>query len=369
MFKSISLVPTGRYNSLGDPRVPEGCILGADGQILEPRSVNSALGHDLRNANGDVNDSSMGYQIAIDTMTYIKKQITEQLFYEVDLSEYIPFAVGEGAFAANILTNVEFSNADDFESGNIRSGESGSRLAVADSSVASKTQKVITWAKQIGYTIVDVQQALMANNWDFIAGKERARKRNWDLGIQRIAFLGSKSDTAVTGLLNNGNVTVDTTTITKLVSSMTAAETDTFVRTLIAAYRAAVNYSRYPDRFVIPEDDFLALPSMVPNVIGTGSGTYPVSRITYLEEAFRKVCGAGFRIIPTAYGIPANNPLNEHLYALYKHDPESLKMELPVNYTATAPNSINNFSFQNVGYGQYSGVGVFRNLELVYFRF
>ncbi len=50
-------------------------------------------------------------------------------------------------------------------------------------------------------------------------------------------------------------------------------------------------------------------------------------------------------------------------------NPESMKMELPVNYQTTQPNSLNNFSFQNVGYGQYTGLGVFRNLELIYFQF
>lgn len=367
-MKSIILRPTGRYNSVGDTRVPDGCIL-RDWQIMEPQAINTTLGADLINANGDVNGASMGYQIAIDTMTYLKKDITRQKFYQIAVADYVPVAVGEGAFAADILTNLEFSNADDFETGNIRNGENGIRLASADASVASKSQKVVTWGKQIGYNIVEIQQALMANNWDRIAGKESARKKNWDLGIQRIGFLGSKSDTGVTGLFNNPNVTIDTTSITKLISSMTAAETDAFVRGLIANYRAAVNYTAYPDRFVIPEDDFLAMTSMVPNVIGTGEGNYPLSRLAYLEEAFKRVCGASFRILPCAYGVPANNALNKHLYALYRYDPESLRMEIPVNYVSTAPGSINNFNFQNVAYGQYTGLGVFRNLELIYYRF
>ncbi len=299
-MKSIQYVGTGRFveNSRPEPHQ-----IVRDGQVMEPVALKLAAGHDLMNANGDVNSDAMGYQIAIDTMTYIKKQTTEQMFYEVPIADYVPVAVGEGAFSANILTNLEFSNADDFETGNIRSGESGARLASADASVASKMQKVVTWAKQIGYTIVDIQQALMANNWDAIAAKERARKRNWDLGIQEIAFLGSKVDTAVTGLFNNPNVTIDTTTITKLINSMSAAELDAFVRALIAEYRAAVNYTCYPDRFVIPEDDFLGLPALTPGTVGT----YPYPRITYLEEAFRRVCGQNFRLIPSAYAIPANS--------------------------------------------------------------
>ena len=363
-MKSIILRGTGRFNA----RPEAGQILGANGEIFEPQAVRSSMGHDLFNANGDVNDTSLGFQIAIDTMTYIKKQVTGQMFYEVAPADYMPVAVGEGAFSANILTNLEFSNADDFEKGNIRTGESNARLETADASVASKTQKVVTWAKAIGYTLVEVQQALMANNWDAIAAKERARKTNWDLGIQSIAFLGSKSDTAVTGLLNNANVTIDTTTITALLSGLNAADFSTFVAALIAGYRSAVNYTCYPDTFVIPEDDFLGLTTLTPGTVGT----YPYPKIKYLEEAFQAVCGKKFQIKPLAYAIPANNTaygINKHCYALYRKNAESMRMEIPVDYQTTQPNTLNNFQFQNVGYGQYTGLGIFRNLETIYYRF
>lgn len=363
-MKSIILRGTGRFNA----RPEAGQIVGRNGEIFEPQAVRSSMGHDLFNANGDVNDTSLGFQIAIDTMTYIKKQVTEQMFYEVAPADYMPIAVGEGAFSANILTNLEFSNADDFEKGNIRTGESNARLETADASVASKTQKVVTWAKAIGYTLVEVQQALMANNWDAIAAKERARKRNWDLGLQAISFLGSKSDTAVTGLLNNANVTIDTTTITALLNSLNAADFSTFVATLIAGYRSAVNYTCYPDTFAIPEDDYLGLTTLTPGTVGT----FPYPKIKYLLDAFQAVCGPKFQIKPLAYGIPANNTsygINKHCYALYRKNAESMRMEIPVDYTTTQPNTLNNFQFQNVGYGQYTGLGIFRNLETIYYRF
>lgn len=336
---------------------------------MEPNALRSTQGLSLLNANGDVSSTGLGFQIAIDTLTYIKKQVTEQKFYQVAIADYLPVAVGDGAFAQNLLTNLQFDNSDNFETGNIRSGESGSRLASADASVASKTIKVVNWAKSIGYTLFDIEQALMANNWDLIMAKETSRKKNWDLGLQEIAFIGSKSDTAVTGLFNNANVTIDTTTITKLINSMSATEFATFVAALIAGYRSAVNYSAFPDTFVIPEDDFLGLTTLTPGTVGT----FPYPKIKYLLDAFQALCGKNFQIIPSAYGIPANNSsrtgLNKHCYALYRKDPTSIRMDIPVNYTTTQPNSLNNFSFQNVGYGQYTGVGVYRNLEVIYYQF
>lgn len=336
----------------------------------EANAIRSTQGLSLLNANGDVNSTGMGFQIAIDTLTYIKKQVTTQKFYSVPIADFIPVAVGDGAFASTLLTNLEFSNADDFETGNIRSGESGSRLAAADASVASKSVKVVNWAKQIGYTIFDIEQALMANNWDAIMAKERARKKNWDLGLQEIAFIGSKSDTAVTGLLNNANVTINTTFITAALNGLNAADFSTFVAGLISLYFTATNSTQMPTHFVLPYTDYLGLVNLTPGTVGT----FPLSKLKYLEEAFKAATrNPSFEIIPLAYCDAAQNSsrtgLNKQCYVLLNKDPESIRMDIPVDYTTTQPNTINNFSFQNVGYGQYTGVGVYRNLEVLYFQF
>lgn len=42
-------------------------------------------------------------------------------------------------------------------------------------------------------------------------------------------------------------------------------------------------------------------------------------------------------------------------------------MDIPVDYTNTMQNTLNGFSFQNVGYGQYSGAVAYRPLETLYF--
>ena len=340
----------------------------------EPMPVRSTQGLSLLNANGDVNSTGMGFQIAIDTLTYIKKQVTTQKFYQVAIADFFPVAVGDGAFAASILTNLEFSNSDDFETGVIRSGESGGRLAAADAAVASKTIKVVNWAKQIGYTIFDIEQALMANNWDPIMAKERARKKNWDLGLQEIGFLGSKSDTGVTGLLNNANVTINTTLITAPISGLNAANFATFVQTLISTYFTATASTQMPTTFVIPYTDYLGLQTMTPNVIGAGEGTYPITKLDFLRRAVKAATrNPNFEILPLAYCDAANNAsrtgLNKQCYVLLNKDPESIRMDVPVDYTTTQPNTTNNFQFQNVGYGQYTGVGIYRNLEVLYFQY
>ncbi len=360
---------TVRYNAQGQPE-KEPIFL--DSHQLRGRSIfkggNRDDGLDLRlNATGDTADSATGYQIVIDTLTYIKKQVSEQKFYEVAPADFIPLAVGDGAFAANILTNRTYQVSDDFESGNLRTGVDSARLAQVDVAIDSKNMKVINWAKGVDYSIFDIEQALVANNWDPIEQKHRARKKNWDLGIQKIAFLGSTLDpTGVPGFLTSTAINTNTSVIQKLISSMSASEFSTLVQTILAAYFANTNSTVLPDRCLIPMNDYLGLAVPV-------SSTYPnIPMIDYLTMAFQKICGPNFKILPTAYATPANNAsvgLNKTCYMLYRYDAESVRMDIPVDYTTTQANSINNFQFEDVAYGQYTGVGFYRQLEALLFTF
>jgi len=324
-------------------------------------------GFDRNNAVGDVADTATGYQIAIDTLTYIKKQVSDQKFYTVAPADFIPVVVGDGAFSDQILTNRSYSNADDFESGNLRTGASDARLASVDVSVDGVVVPVINWGKTLGYTIFDVEQALRANNWDIIAKKHESRKKNWDLGIQKIAFLGSATDTRVPGLLTNPNINQNTSLITGYISQLGAAGLQTFVSTLIATYFANTNSTAMPNRFAIPYQDWTGMPVLTPGTVGT----YPVPMIEYLEKAFKMAVSPmekDFKIMPNAYCDAANNPAGLHYYMLYRDDAESIRMDIPVPFTTTQPNSLNNFAFQDVGYGQYTGTNVYRNLETLRFQ-
>jgi hypothetical protein len=340
----------------------------------EAQEVTSTNGLRLLNDVGQVNDASMGFQIAYDTLTYIKKLVTTQKFYEVEPAKYVPIAVGEGAFAQNILTNLDYSTGGDFEAGFQNTGSNNDRLAQVDAAVSSKTVKIMNWAKGIGYSLIELEQALMANNWDPVAAKERARKRNWDLGIQSVAFLGSKSNPVdFPGLLTSGEININTTLITKPISSMNAAELNTFVQTLIAAYFDNTNSTALPDRFVMPYDDFFGLQNMTPNVIGTGEGNYPISRIEFLERAFKAASqNPGFKIEPLAYAQAKNNAghgIDKQIYLLYRYDVESVRMDIPVDYTSLVANTLNGFQFQSAAYGQFTGVHFYRPLEALQFEY
>lgn len=328
------------------------------------------------NASGDTADSATGYQITIDTLTYIIKQVSEQKFYKVPFADYLPVIVGEGAFAQDLLFNRTYSVAEDFEAGNIRQGSAEARLSQADAAIDGVTQLTQFWAKGVGYTLIEVEQALRANSWDPIMGKHESRKTNWDLGLQITAFFGLATDSRFPGLLTNSNFNVNTAIITKYISSMTAAEFATFLAAFLQAYVTNVGSTEMPDMFIMPQTDYIACSQiMVQNVIAAGTGTYVgVSILKYLEMCLQAATrNPNFTILPLYYADKIVNnslrALNKNYYALYRRDPKSIRMNIPVDYTVTQANSINNFQFQDVAYGQYTGVVSLRNLEVLIFTF
>jgi hypothetical protein len=145
---------------------------------------------------------------------------------------------------------------------------------------------------------------------------------------------------------------------------MTTAELKTFTANVIEVYRANCERSAWPTHFVIPEGDYNGLASQA-------SPDFPIkSTLELLQDTFKIITrNNGFQILPCAYGDPAYNSLGVHRYALYNYDEESLRMDLPVDYTNTLANSLNNFSFENAGYGQFTGALAYRPKEMLYFSY
>lgn len=317
--------------------------------------------------------NALGFEIDITTLTTISKKVTEQKFFQVAPADYLPVRVGEGAWSTNLTTYRTFDLADEFETGIINAGAQQGRMATADTGVDALNIKVFPWAKQIGWTLIELAQATLSGNWDLVTSKERSRKRNWDLGIQRIAFLGANGQNSSTGtclgLLNQPGITVNTTVITKAISSMTPAELTTFCSVVYDAYRSNSQRTAIPTHFIIPESDYNGLAS-------PASPEFPIkSKLAVLEETFQVITGKkDFKILPLSYADAAYHAdvaaiAGKQVYTMLNYDEESIRMDVPVMYTNTLANSLDNFNFQNVAYGQFSGVLPYRPLELLYFRY
>lgn len=331
-------------------------ILNAKGQpvVLNDREARIANNLEMHVKN------ALGYDISITTLTTIMKKISEQKFFKVAPADYLPVVVGEGAWSDKLTTYRSFQLSDSFATGVINTGAENARVAQANAGVDSLELKVKNWAKSIGWTIFDLELASKSGNWDLISAKEESRKTNWDIGIQEVAFLGLAGDSAVKGLLNQ-SITPNTSLIPAKLSAMTGTQLKIFTAAVLDAYRTYNARTAWPTHFILPESDYLGLATFT-------SADFPLrSVLSVLLETFQTMTSnKNFKILPLAYADSAYNTLGKTRYTLLNYDEKSIRMNIPVNYQNTLANSIDNFAFQNVGYGQFTGVTLLRPLETFY---
>ncbi len=356
-------------NALGEPL--KEVVRREDGTPILLNRMEQLFANNLQKEFNQKFRNALGYEINITTLTTISKRVSEQKFFEVAPADYVPIRVGEGAWSSNLVTYRSFNLSDDFATGIVDTGGNNARQATADAGVDSLSIQVKNWTKTIGWSIFDLQLAAKSGNWDLVSAKEKARKKNWDLGIQKVAFLGLAGDANVLGVLNQSGVTIDTTTLTQSITSLagTPANLSTFIAAVLNVYRSNCNRTAWPTHFIIPESDYLGLAT-------PSSASFPIKSILQLmQETFQTMTGNNnFKILPSAYadtayhvGITGVN--GKQVYTLLNYDEESVRMDIPVDYTNTLANSLDNFNFQNAGYGQLTGVLAYRPAEMYYFQF
>lgn len=303
-----------------------------------------------------------GYMIPMTLLTAIIRDVAEQKFYEIPVADYMPVRVGtEAAWAEDVLMFRSYYNGGDFEKGYIETGTEG-RLATTDATLDGIRVPARVWAKEIAYSLVDIAKAARTGIWDYVEQKEKSRKKNWDLGIQKTAFLGSKDGT-MEGLLNLSDVTVNTTLVPASLNAMSDAQFQAFVSGLVGAYQANCNFTAMPNRLYIPQTDYTAL------TVAT-SVAFPLkSKLDYLKDALSAATvQPDFEVKPLAYlqAAQSDGKLSADRYVLMRYDPDVARFEIPVDYTVTVPNSYDGFTMRNVGYGQHTGVLDARPQEILY---
>lgn len=344
-----------------------------DAELLNGRpkiAWNPSMAGELRNASGDVNTTTLGYQYAIQTTTLIRARTIHQRFYQIPIADYIPVIPGEGAWLEDIRTNIVYELAGPFEQGFIGNGQGRPKVQNIGVGLAPITQTIETWTGGYEYNIIEVAKALTINNWDVIEGKMKTLKRSWDLGIQKVAMLGIlQTLSTFPGLLTNSNVTSNTSVIQSNIAALNYTDYATLVQNIVGAYRQNCNYTAYPNKFVIPEDDFNGLTAPINPQFPTVGGM----KLEYLLKAFQTVTmNKNFQILPLAYGNAAQNvgyvsAGGKFRYVLYNEDPEVLRMDLPIDFILNPVNTGNNFDYSGVAHGQFTGVIAFIPNQVLYF--
>lgn len=310
--------------------------------------------------NGQLMLNSLGVQQVTSTLYAVSPRISEQKFFTIAPAEYVPITTGQGAFMDQIGHWRTFLKSGGFEEGVQQNAANFARIESVDAAYDLQPQKIMTWAKRNEYSLIELEQSLRANTvFSLIEARERARKKEWDLGIQKTAFLGLG---AQTGLLNSSSVTNNTADLTQKLATMTATELNTFVSVMYERYRANCNRTAEPSVFIMPESDWNALATF-------SSPDYPLrTKLEIVEVAFKTLTGnAGFKVLKCAYCDKANFGSSTNRYVLHSMDPDSLVMNVPLPYTATAAGTTNGFTWESVSYGQFTGVIMLRPAEVLYF--
>lgn len=337
-------------------------FVNSKGEVIESASMLNereiACAEKLTNAISE----QYGYLVPMTTLTAVLRDVAQQKFYQIPVADYLPVRVGtEAAWAEDILMFRSFQVGGDFEKGYIETANEG-RLASTDAQLDAIRVKARVWAKELNWSLADVAKAAKTGVWDLVTQKEKSRRTNWDLGIQKTAFLGSK-DGVMEGLATLSDVTVNTTLIPAAINEMTDAQFQTFAQKIIAAYLANNNYTAMPNRLYIPQSDYVALATAT-------SVTFPIkSKIEYLRDVLKAATNQqDFEIKPLAYlqVAQSDGKLSVDRYILMRYDEDVARFEIPVDYTVTVPNTLEGWTIRNVAYGQHSGVLDARPQEILY---
>lgn len=308
----------------------------------------------------EIKTNSLGYQQLITTLTAVGRKVSQQKFYEIPFADYVPVVVGNGAYQRQIINWRTYVKGEDFSTGVVSNASNRSRVSLVDAAYDQIPQVIHNWAKGMTYNIFELEEAMRANTlFSLIEAREVARRKNWDLGIQKVAFLGYESDP---GLLNQSSVYVDSSTIPQKISSMSAVQFNAFVGSVYEVYRANSARTAKPTHFIMPESDFNGL-------IDYPDATYPLkTKLELLEAAFKTItANSAFKILPCAYCDKAQFDGVNNRYVMLNYDETSVKMDLPIDYTMTQAGTFNGFTWENVAFGSFTGVVAQREKELLYF--
>ena len=307
---------------------------------------------------------SIGLEQNLTTLTQLLANVQRQKFYTLNgqaLTDFIPIEMGTGAYAKQMTQFAVAQVGDNFETGIVQAGNGINKDANVDIVIDTISIHNNFWRMKYQATneIVRIAQANQ-ETFSYIEEQERARLKTYQLGIQKVAFLGT-SDGLNEGLLNLSGVTVDTTLIPANFATMTTAQLTNFATTAMSTYFALTNSTVFPNTMVIPTNDLAGLATYI-------SSTYPIgeTRKEFLERAFKAAgAPADFKILHTVYNNTAGTGGTPR-YVLYNRDADTLSMYIPKPYTPYPLYPVGALDMVSDAEAQFTGVWAKRPQEILY---
>lgn len=308
--------------------------------------------------------NTIGLEQNLTTLTQLLAGVQRQKFYTLNgqaLTDFIPIEMGTGAYAHQMTQFAVAQVGDNFETGIVQPGNGINKDANVDIVIDTISIRNNFWRMKYQATneIVRMAQVNQAT-FSYIEEQERARLRTAQLGLQKVAFLGT-ADGLNSGLLNLADVTINTSLMTATFANMTTAQLTTFATTAMSTYFAQTNSTVFPNTLVVPTSDLAGLATYI-------SSTYPVgeTRKEFLERAF-KAAGApnDFKILHTVYNQTAGTG-GAPRYVLYNRDADTLSMYIPKPYTPYPLYPVGSLDMISDAEMQFTGVWAKRPQEILY---
>lgn len=308
-----------------------------------------------------LNDVGYG-DIDVTLLTLIERNVSQQKFYQINPEDFIPMDKTQGGFADYMTVLRSYINAE----GNIESWERGldadnARRGQVGSKLESVSLKIHNLDKMVSYSLFEIRQSQQTGAWNIVTEKERARKIDHDISVQRALLLGTDNHK---GLLNQTEVATDTALLTKKISTMSAAEFKTFLSNMLPTFYTQSGMTALPDTLAIAPSDYLALGVAVDE-------QYPVftTMKQRLEDVFKEMTGnANAKIVPLAYCEPQFHN-GQFKYVLYRRDIDTVRAYMPFEYNVVQGATVDGMNYQNTAWSRVSDVFVNRPAEMLYLQF
>ena len=316
----------------------------------------------VNNAVAFATPANAGLEKTITTLTQIVAGVQRQKFYTVaePLPTYVPIEMGTGAYSKQIFQYAVAQVGDSFESGIVQPGNGINKDANIDITVDGVSIKNNFWRMKYEATKEIVEMGRVnAKTFSYIEEQERARLKAYQLGIQKILFQGTNDGQNV-GLLNNSDVTINTSLLPANIASMSIEQLTNFAKTAIYTFFANSNSTVFPNTWLMPTSDYMSLGVPV-------NPQYPIGTIReFLENAFKAAgAPADFRILHTVYGNTAGTG-NTARHVLYNRDADVLTMYLPKPYTPYPLYPAGSLDMISDAEAQFTGVWIKRPKEVLY---
>ena len=318
----------------------------------------------VNNAVAFASGNTLGIEQNLTTLTQLLGNVLRQKFYTLNgqaLTDFIPIEMGTGAYAKQLTQFAVAQVGDNFETGIVQVGNGINKDANVDIAVDTISLHNNFWRMKYQATNEIVRMAQVnQETFSYIEELERARLKTAQLGLQKVAFLGT-DDGLNEGLLNLSGVTVNTTLIPATFANMSTAQLTNFATTTMSTYFALTNSTVFPNTMVIPTSDLAGLATYI-------SSTYPVgeTRKDFLERAFKAAgAPADFKILHTVYNQTAGSTGGAR-YVLYNRDADTLSMYIPKPYTPYPLYPVGSLDMISDAEMQFTGVWAKRPQEILY---